>query len=170
MATFICQNLSHIILKKPQHILGRDYKWNMFCSSPMYVIINKTLGWDNLRKAALKEKWIIFHVPIVQDNKIFFKKVGLGFLVFFLFCKKGYCVRKIFLVERIMKYWNILPAEIGVSPTPGILKMTKNTLDKSAPRLTTAQLEIIHLPANSVILWFLVRIYTSVPSRVVPPI
>lgn len=69
-----------------------------------------------------------------------------------------------------MKYWNILPAEIGVSPTPVILKMTKNTLDKSAPRLTTAQLEIIHLPANSVILWFLVRIYSSVPSRAVPPV
>lgn len=51
-----------------------------------------------------------------------------------------------------MKYWNILPAEIGVSPTPVIFEMTKNTLDKSAPRLTTAQLENIHLPANSVIL------------------
>lgn len=69
-----------------------------------------------------------------------------------------------------MKYWNILPAEIGVPPTPVIFKMTKNTLDKCAPRLTTAQLENSHLAANSALLWFLVRIYTSVPSTVVPPI
>lgn len=64
--------------------------------------------------------------------------------------KEGSRIRKIFLVERIMKYWNKLPAEIVMSPTPVIFKMTKTSLDQCSPRLTTLYLENLHLPTNSI--------------------
>jgi len=46
-------------------------------------------------------------------------------------------IRKIFLVDRIMKYWNKLRAEIVMSPTPVIFKMTKTSLDRCSPKLST---------------------------------
>lgn len=43
---------------------------------------------------------------------------------------------EIFPVERIMKSWNKLPAEIVMSPTRVIFKTTKISLEKHSPSLT----------------------------------
>lgn len=47
---------------------------------------------------------------------------------------------EIFPVERIMKSWNKLPAEIVMSPTLVIFKITKISLQKYSPSLMQIQL------------------------------